>query len=122
MLMIIFSFLQNYLYSDESLVPVPLATYALSPISVKTADDAPHVVNLKISLAYKFNLELNNELIRKRSDMELIIKIFLEGKGYEDLDSVSDAVEISEEIKKILNSRLENGEILEVYFREFIVK
>ena len=42
-------------------------------------------------------------------------------KKYEDLDSVSDAVALAEEIKAHINVILISGKIKEVYFKELVV-
>lgn len=101
--------------------PEPLQTYELPPFSKATADEEPHFMKLTISLGYETSPELNNELIRRRDEMQHIINILLQGKKYEDLDSVSDTIQLSEEIKAHINVRLISGKVKEVYFKEFIV-
>jgi len=101
--------------------PKPLSTYELPAISKTTADAEPHFVKMQISLAYDHSPELNNELIKRKDEIQHIINILLQGKTYEDLDSVSDAVTLSEEIKAHINIRLISGKIKEVYFKEFVV-
>ena len=101
--------------------PEPLQTYELPPFSKATADEEPHFVKLTLSLGYDTSPELNNELIRRRDEMQHIINILLQGRRYEDLDSVSDTITLSEEIKAHINIRLISGKIKEVYFKEFVV-
>ena len=101
--------------------PPPLNTYELPAFAKTTADAEPHFVKMQISLAYDMSVELNNELVRRKDEIQHIINILMQGKRYEDLDSVSDAVELAEEIKAHINVRLISGKIKEVYFKEFVV-
>ncbi len=101
--------------------PPPLHTYELPSFSKTTSDAEPHFVKMTIALAYEMNLELNNELINRKDEIQHIINILLQGKKYEDLDSVSDAVALAEEIKAHVNIRLSKGKIKEVYFKQLVV-
>ena len=101
--------------------PEPLAVYELPPFAKSTADEEPHFLKLTLSLGYETSPELNNELIRRKDEMQHIINILLQGKRFEDLDSVSDTVALSEEIKAHINIRLISGKIKEVYFKEFVL-
>ncbi len=101
--------------------PEPLAVYELPPFSKATADEEPHFLKLTLSLGYDPGPEMNNELIRRKDEMQHIINILLQGKRFEDLDSVSDSVALSEEIKAHINIRLISGKIKEVYFKEFVL-
>jgi len=101
--------------------PEPLATYELPAFSKATADEEPHFVKLTISLGYEPSPELNNELIRRRDEIQHIINILLQGKRFEDLNSVEDSITLSEEIKAHINIRLISGKVKEVYFKEFVV-
>jgi len=101
--------------------PEPLATYELPAFAKATADEEPHFLKLTLSLGYDASPELNNELIRRKDEMQHIINILLQGKRFEDLDSVSDSVTLSEEIKAHINIRLITGKIKEVYFKEFVL-
>jgi len=101
--------------------PPPLHTYELPDFSKTTADAEPHFVKMKISLGYEMSVELNNELVRRKDEIQHIVNILLQGKKYEDLNSVSDAVELAEEIKAHINIRLISGKIKEVYFKELVV-
>ena len=76
---------------------------------------------MQISLAYEMSVELNNELVRRKDEIQHIINVLLQGKRYDELNSVSDAVELAEEIKAHINVRLISGKIKEVYFKELVV-
>lgn len=101
--------------------PPPLASFELPDFSKTTADAEPHFIKMKIALAYEPNVELNNELVQRRDQIQHIINIILQGKKYEDLDTVSDSVALAEEIKAHVNVILISGKIKEVYFKELVV-
>jgi len=101
--------------------PPPLNSFELPSFSKTTADTEPHFVKMKISIAYEPSIELNNELVKRKDQIQHIINIILQGKKYDDLDSVSDAVALSEEIKAHINVILISGKIKEVYFKELVV-
>lgn len=101
--------------------PPPLNTYELPSFSKTTADPEPHFIRLQISLGYENNLELNNELVRRRDEILHVVNILLQGKKYDELNSVTGVVELGEEIKAHVNVRLTSGKIQTVYFKEFVV-
>ncbi len=101
--------------------PEPLQTYEMPSISSTTADPEPHFIKLQISLGYTMSPELNNELIKRKDEIQHILNILLKGKKYEDLNSIDSAVTFAEEIKAHINIRLISGKIKEIYFKEFIV-
>jgi flagellar protein FliL len=101
--------------------PAPLAGFELPDFSKTTADAEPHFIKMKITLAYETNMELNNELVQRRDQIQHIVNIILQGKKYEDLDEVSDTIALAEEIKAHVNVILISGKIKEVYFKELVV-
>lgn len=101
--------------------PPPLSHYDLPTFSVTTNDPEPHFAKLTVSLGYEENMQLSDELAKRTPQMQHIVNTLLRGKGFEDLDSVEDSVNLSEEIKSSINTLLVNGKIKDVYFREFVV-
>ncbi len=101
--------------------PPPLSHFDLPSFSVTTKDIEPHFAKITVSLGYEENVGLNAELVKRTVQIQHIINIILRGKKYEDLDSVEDTVNLSEEIKAHINVILVSGKIREVYFREFVV-
>ena len=101
--------------------PGPLQVYEMPEFSTTTADVDPYFVSMKISLGYDPSVELQNELIKRRDQMQHIINILLRGKRAENLKTVEDAIALAEEIKAHINMVLVSGKIKEVYFREFVV-
>jgi len=101
--------------------PPPLQSFEIPPISKTTADAEPHFVKMKISLGYVHSQELNNELVKRKDEIQHIINIIMQGKKYEELRTVKGEIELADEIKASINVRLISGKIKEVYFREFVV-
>ncbi len=101
--------------------PAPLSHFDLPSFSVTTKDAEPHFAKLTVSLGYEDNVALNAELVQRTPQIQHIINIVLRGKKYEDMDSVEDTVNLSEEIKAHINTILISGKVKEVYFREFVV-
>ena len=101
--------------------PEPLATYELPVFAKTTADAEPHFIKMQISLAYSTDPILSTELVNRKDEIQHIVNILLQGKTYEELNSVSGAITLAEEIKAHINIRLINGKIKEIYFKEFVV-
>jgi len=101
--------------------PPPLDIYELGDISRTTADAEPHFLKVKIALAYEKDVTLNSELISRKSQILHIVNILLQSKKYEDLNSVSGAIELAEEIKAHVNVVLIAGKVKEVYFQEMVL-
>jgi flagellar basal body-associated protein FliL len=101
--------------------PPPLSHFDLPSFSVTTKDVEPHFAKITVSLGYEENVGLNAELVKRTVQIQHIVNIILRGKKYEDLDSVEDTINLSEEIKAHINVILVSGKIKEVYFREFVV-
>lgn len=101
--------------------PPPLNIFELPDISKTTADQEPHFLKIKMSFGYEQNLELGNELGRRKDQIQHIVNLILQGKKYDDLGGVTAAVALAEEIKAHVNVILISGKIKEVYFKEFVV-
>jgi len=101
--------------------PPPLKSFALEPFSKTTADDEPHFIKMTISLAYEDNPLLASELGSRKDQIQHMVNILLQGKKFEELNSVRGALDLSEDIKAHINVILINGKIREIYFKEFLV-
>ncbi len=101
--------------------PEPLAVYALPTFSKTTADAEPHFVKMTISLGYVTDPILSAELVNRKDEIQHIVNIILQGKTYEELNSVTGAITLAEEIKAHINIRLIAGKIKEIYYVEFVV-
>ncbi len=102
--------------------PAPLGHYDLKEFAISTKDAETHFVKVQISLAYtKEDLKLQTELIERSVQIRHIVNILLSGKRYQDLNSVEKKIDLAEEIKASINIILRNGQIKEVYYREFVL-
>jgi flagellar basal body-associated protein FliL len=101
--------------------PEPLAIYSLPAFSKTTADAEPHFIKMQISLGYVADPMLNTELVNRKDEIQHIVNIILQGKTYEELNSVTGAITLAEEIKAHINIRLIAGKIKEIYYVEFVV-
>jgi len=101
--------------------PEPLAVYELPSFSKSTTDAEPRFVKLTISLGHVPDQMLSAELVNRRSEIQHIVNIILQGKSFEDLNTVEKTITLSEEIKAHINMRLINGKVKEVYFIEFVI-
>jgi len=101
--------------------PEPLAVYELPTFTKATADAEPRFIKLTISLGHAADPILSSELVNRKNEIQHIVNIILQGKTFEDINSVEKTITLSEEIKAHINMRLINGKIKEVYFIEFVV-
>ncbi len=101
--------------------PAPLSHFDLPSFAITTRDEEPHFAKITLSLGYEDNVELNTELVRRTVQMQHLVNIILKGKRYNDLNSVEDTIELSEDIKSHINAILITGKIKDIYFREFVV-
>lgn len=102
--------------------PPPLGHFDLQEFAVSTSDAEAHFIKMKLSLGYtKNDLQLQTELIARTVQIRHIINILLSGKRHQDLDSVEEKIDLAEEIKASINIILRNGQIKEVYYREFVL-
>jgi flagellar basal body-associated protein FliL len=101
--------------------PQPLAHFDLPAFSMSTKDVEPHFAKISISLGYETSPELNAELGQRTVQIQHIINILMRSKSYEDLDTVEDVINLSEEIKAHVNVILIGGKIKEVYFKELVI-
>lgn len=101
--------------------PPPLSHYDLPTFSVTTKDAEPHFAKITVSLGYENNPEMNNELVQRTVQIQHIINIILRSKGYEEMNTVEDIINLSEEIKAHINVILIAGKLKEIYFKEFVV-
>jgi flagellar FliL protein len=100
----------------------PLESMTLSPFSINTNDvDEPHFLRLVVVLGYEkdASAEFKGELINRMVEFQDLIITIVGSKRFDQLNGEENRSRIKEEIKRQINSRLQNGEIEEVYFTEF---
>ncbi len=101
--------------------PPPLAHFDIPSFSVTTKDAEPHFAKITVSLGYEASVEMNSELVSRTPQIQHIINVLLSSKGYEDLDSVADKLNLQEELKALINKILIYGKVKEIYFREIVI-
>ncbi len=104
--------------------PPPLDIYNFpDEFRINTADVGEvHFIKLKLSFGVeKGQPALTQELAERLPQMQNIINLIISRKTKEELKTITDQLDLREEIKAHINHILTNGKIKEVYFREFIV-
>jgi flagellar protein FliL len=104
--------------------PPPLDVFNFQDeFRINTADvGEAHFIKLKLSFGVeKGQPALTAELAERLPQMQNIINLIISKKNKEELKTISDQLDLREEIKAHINHILTNGKIKEVYFREFIV-
>lgn len=104
--------------------PPPLEIYTFQEeFRVNTSDvGESHFVKLKMSLGFESGQPaLSAELAARVAQMQNIINLVIARKTKDDLKSITNQLDLREEIKAHLNHILTNGKIKEVYFTEFLV-
>jgi len=100
----------------------PLTPMSLDPFSINTNDvDEPHFLRLVVVLGYEKgkSAEFETELISRKVEFQDLIITIVGSKQFDQLNGEENRRRLKDEIKRQINSRLQNGEIREVYFTEF---
>ena len=100
----------------------PLTTLSLDPFSINTNDtDETHFLRLVVVLGYEkgTSAEFETELNSRKVEFRDVIITIVGGKGFDDLNEQRDREMLKDEIKRQINSRLQRGEVKEIYFTEF---
>jgi flagellar FliL protein len=104
--------------------PPPLDIYNFpDEFRINTSDVGEvHFIKLKLSFGVeKGQPALTQELAERLPQMQNIINLIISRKTKEELKTITDQLDLREEIKAHINHILTNGKIKEIYFREFIV-
>jgi len=103
--------------------PPPYAIFEMDEFMTGLADrDTMHFVKLKLSLAYVGpNLRLQSELTDRRRQIADLILLALNSKAAEDLHDKGQKEDFRDELTKLINGLLGEGEIKTVYFESFMV-
>ena len=115
---------KNYTRSQEIIAappPPPYSTFELPEFAKTTSDAEPHFFKMQISLGYEPNLELNNELIRRKDEILNTINLLLMDKKYEEINTRLGVINLAEEIKATINLRLASGKVQEVFFKDLVI-
>jgi len=103
--------------------PSPLAPFTIGDFRLNTADiDEPHYIRVSIVLGYEEGeKKLPGELSSRQTQMRDIIFRLLNSKTKDQLDEAIEKDRLKEEIMKAINNVLQNGEIKDVYYTEFVI-
>jgi len=111
--------------SPEAIVrEKPLAYFDMEPFSINTNDtDEPHFVKVTMALGYDTGgtTELQTELNKRRAQIRDIVISVIGEKRYTDLNTQEKRTELKNEVMRRVNSKLQNGEIKEIAFTEFVL-
>ena len=102
--------------------PPPLASYELPDFSQNQRRTPNRIQNENISrLRPGRTWNSTTSWYNAATRYNISLTFILQGKKYEDLNTVSDTVALAEEIKAHVNVILITGKIKEVYFKELVV-
>ncbi len=111
--------------SPEAIVKEkPLSYFDMAPFSINTSDtDEPHFVKITIAMGYESGgtTELQTELNKRRAQLRDIVISVVGEKRFTDLNTQEKRDELKSEIMRRVNSKLQNGEIKEIAFTEFVL-
>jgi len=100
-----------------------LNTTILDEFIMNTADPEPHMIKLKIALAYdKTNQLIQSEIGERIAQIRDIINTILSSKYLKDVSTPEGKENLKLEIKNELNNILINGKIKDVYFLEIFIQ
>jgi flagellar FliL protein len=103
--------------------PPVLATFEMEEFMTGLADrDTMHFVKMKLNLGYETgNLRLQTELSERRRQIKDLILLTLNEKTAEELHSKGQKEELKDELMKLINGLLREGEIKAIYYEDFMV-
>ena len=102
----------------------PLTTFDLGEFSINTSDPVePHFIKLTIVLAYEGlkNTELQTELNQRRAQLRDVVIKTVGGKKFDELNTEDKREQLKDELKNSINDILMKGQLLAVYFTEFVL-
>ena len=108
---------------QEALLEQPLGTiYALDTFIVNLADKGGNRY-LRITMDLELGIpELESVLDKRLPQVRDSILMILPSKRFEDISPVAGKIALRDEILKTLNGFLVQGEITNIYFKEFVVQ
>lgn len=104
--------------------PPPLDTFVIDDeFRINTADiGESHFVKMKLVFGIESGQPaLAQELGSRKAQMQNLINLIISRKTKDELKTITQQLDLREEIKAHINHILTNGKIKEVYFTEFIV-
>lgn len=104
--------------------PPPLDTFMIEDeFRINTADiGESHFVKMKLVFGIESGQPaLSQELSSRKAQMQNLINLIISRKTKDELKTITQQLDLREEIKAHINHILTNGKIKEVYFTEFII-
>ena len=99
-----------------------VATYQLQPFIVNLLDEEGRRY-LKVTMDLALNSKGTiKEVEDKMASIRDTIIMILTNKGFKDVCNISGKAKLREEIKKGINNVLESGNVIDVYFSEFVIQ
>lgn len=99
-----------------------VATYQLQPFIVNLLDEEGRRY-LKVTMDLALNSkETIQEVEDKMASIRDTIIMILTNKGFKDVCNISGKAKLREEIKRGINNVLESGNVIDVYFSEFVIQ
>ena len=99
-----------------------VATYQLQPFIVNLLDEEGRrylKVTMDLALDSKETIQ---EVEDKMASIRDTIIMILTNKGFKDVCNISGKTKLREEIKRGINNVLESGNVIDVYFSEFVIQ
>ena len=99
-----------------------VATYQLQPFIVNLLDEEGRrylKVTMDLALNSKGTIQ---EVEDKMASIRDTIIMILTNKGFKDVCNISGKAKLREEIKRGINNVLESGNVIDVYFSEFVIQ
>jgi len=99
-----------------------VATYQLQPFIVNLLDEEGRrylKVTMDLALDSKETIQ---EVEDKMASIRDTIIMILTNKGFKDVCNISGKAKLREEIKRGINNVLESGNVIDVYFSEFVIQ
>ncbi|HEB32222.1 MAG TPA: hypothetical protein ENI15_15335 [Spirochaetes bacterium] len=101
----------------------PYNYFDLGEFSVNTSDtDEPHFVKINLQLGYsETTVELQTELGKRRAQLRDITISVIGSKKFDDLNTQDKRNELKKDIMERINSILQDGQIKDIAFTEFVL-
>ena len=106
---------------NESKEVKATATYHLEPFIVNLQGEGRRYLKVTMDLALS-SKETIQEVEDKMASIRDTIIMILTNKGFKDVCDISGKAKLREEIKKGINNVLESGNVIDVYFSEFVIQ
>lgn len=108
--------------ADKAPEPPPLLTHDMGTVVINLNEDTTHYLRIGVTLAYRENKELANELEVKQPLLKDRLIYLLRQRTLEDVQDIKHAEKCRQDILNEMNRHLEKGKIEAVYITEYLVQ